>query len=181
MILRCFHHIVSETFTGEAQTAQPRQRWWAAHINPFPRGVNRKTEDSTMSKVEFDERRPKVDASVFLAPGSWIIGNATLKERVNVWTGTVIRGDDDTVVIGSRATVLENCIVEAPTGAPVSIGDDTIISHSAIVASGAPIPPRAVIPPNQLALGAPAKPVRRVRDAERAMVAREHERALAKA
>lgn len=163
-----------------------------------------------MSKVEFDERRPKVDASVFLAPGSWIIGDVTLKERVNVWTGAVIRGDDDTVVIGSRATVLENCIVEAPTGAPVSIGDDTIISHGAIVhgvrigslalvgigalildgaevgdvapvASGALVPPRAVIPPNQLALGAPAKPVREVRDAERAMVAREHERALAKA
>jgi len=163
-----------------------------------------------MSKVEFDGRRPKVDASVFLAPGSWVIGDVTLKERVNVWTGAVIRGDDDTVVVGARATVLENCVVEAPTGAPVNIGEDTIISHGAVVhgasvgsrvligigaivldgaevgdgaiiGSGALIPPKAVIPPNQLALGVPAKPVREVRDAERAMIAKEHERTLAKA
>jgi len=163
-----------------------------------------------MSKVEFEGRRPKVDASVFLAPGSWVIGDVTLREGVNVWTGAVIRGDDDTVVIGARTTVLENCVVEAPTGSPVVVGDDTIISHGAIVhgarvgsrvligigaivldgaevgdgvivGSGALVPPRAVIPPNQLALGVPAKPVREVRDAERAMVAREHERTLAKA
>jgi len=163
-----------------------------------------------MSKVEFEGRRPKVDASVFLAPGSWVIGDVTLREGVNVWTGAVIRGDDDTVVIGARTTVLENCVVEAPTGSPVVVGDDTIISHGAIVhgarvggrvligigaivldgaevgdgaivGSGALVPPRAVISPNQLALGVPAKPVREVRDAERAMVAREHERTLAKA
>ncbi|RLI09128.1 gamma carbonic anhydrase family protein [Candidatus Bathyarchaeota archaeon] len=163
-----------------------------------------------MSKVEFEGRRPKVDASVFLAPGSWVIGDVTLREGVNVWTGAVIRGDDDTVVIGARTTVLENCVVEAPTGSPVVVGDDTIISHGAIVhgarvgsrvligigaivldgaevgdgaivGSGALVPPRAVIPPNQLALGVPAKPVREVRDAERAMVAREHERTLTKA
>lgn len=163
-----------------------------------------------MSQVEFDGRRPKVDASAFLAPGSWVIGDVTLKERVNVWTGAVIRGDDDTVVIGARATILENSVVEAPTGSPVSIGDDAIISHGAIVhgarigsgvlvgigaivldgaevgdgaivGSGALVPPKAVVPPNQLALGVPAKPVREVRDAERAVVAREHERTLAKA
>jgi len=163
-----------------------------------------------MSKLEFYGRRPKVDESVFLAPGSWIIGDVTLKERVNVWTGAIIRGDDDTVVVGARTTVLENCVVEAPTGLPVSIGDDTIISHGAIVhgakvgsrvligigaivldgaevgdgaivGSGALVPPRAVIPQNHLALGVPAKPVREVRDAEREMVAREHERTLAKA
>lgn len=163
-----------------------------------------------MSKVEFNGQRPKIDASVFLAPGSWVIGDVTLKELANVWTGAVIRGDDDTVVIGARTTVLENCVVEAPTGMPVSIGDDTIISHGgivhgarigsnvlvgigamvldcaeigdgAIVGSGALVPPRVVIPPNQLALGIPAKPFREVRDAERAMVAREHERTLTKA
>lgn len=163
-----------------------------------------------MSVVEFYGRRPKVDESVFLAPGSWVIGDVTLRDRVNVWTGAIIRGDDDSVVVGERTTVLENCVVEAPTGVPVSIGDDTIVSHGAVVhgasvgslvligigaivldgaevgdgaiiGSGALIPPRAVIPANQLALGIPAKPVREVRDAERAMVVREHERTLAKA
>jgi len=163
-----------------------------------------------MSRVEFNGRRPKVDASVFLAPGSWVIGDVSLKEKANVWTGAVLRGDDDTVVIGARVTVLENCVVEAPAGSPVTIGDDAIISHGAIVhgarvgsraligvgaivldgakvgndsivGAGAVVPPRAEIPSSHLALGIPAKPVREIRDAERMMVAKEHERSLAKA
>jgi len=163
-----------------------------------------------VSEVEFEGRKPKVDATAFLAPGSWVIGDVTLRENANVWTGAVVRGDDDTVVVGARSTILENCVVEAPTGSPVSIGEDTIVSHSAvvhgsrigsrvlvgigaivldgaevgdgaIVGSGALVSPRSVIPPSQLALGVPAKPVRDVTDAEWAMVAREHARTLAKA
>ncbi len=163
-----------------------------------------------MSKVDFEGKRPKVDPSVLLAPGSWVIGDVTIREGANIWTGAVIRGDDDTVKIGARTTVLENCVVEAPTGSPVSIGDDTIVSHGAvvhgakigsgvlvgigaivlegadvgdgaIVGSGALVPPRAVIPPNQLAIGIPAKPIREVTEGEREMISREHERTSSKA
>lgn len=162
-----------------------------------------------MSKVDFEGKKPRVDESVFLAPGSWVIGDVTIKEGANVWNGAVIRGDDDTVEIGARATILENCVVEAPTGSPVKIGDEAIVSHGAIVhgatvgaralvgigaivldgaevgegsivGSGAVVPPRAVIPPNTLALGIPAKPLREVRDSEREAVDRERERVLSK-
>ena len=163
-----------------------------------------------MPQVEFEGRKPKVHESVFLAPESWIIGDVTIGEKTNIWTGAVIRGDDDKVEIGSRTTVLENCVVEAPTGSPVKIGDDTIISHGAIVhgskigkhvligigaivldkaeigdgaiiGSGALVSPRSVISANQLALGIPAKPVREVTDADREIIAKEHGQTLAKA
>ena len=163
-----------------------------------------------MSMVDFEGKRPRVDPSVLLAPGSWVIGNVTIREGANIWTGAVIRGDDNAVEIGARTTVLENCVVEAPIGSPVSIGDDTIVSHGAvvhgakigsrvlvgigaivlegadvgdgaIVGSGALVPPRAVIPPNQLAIGIPAKPIREVTEGEREMMARERERTSSKA
>ena len=163
-----------------------------------------------MSQVEFEGRKPKVDESVFLAPGSWVIGDVTIGEGSNIWMGAVIRGDDDSVVIGARTTVLENCVVEAPTGFPVEIGDDSIISHGAVVhgakigdrvlvgigamvldgaevgdgsiiGSGALVSPRSKIPPNQLVLGLPGKPVREVRDGEREYLAKEHERTYTKA
>lgn len=162
-----------------------------------------------MSKVDFEGKKPKVDESVFLAPGSWVIGDVTIKEGANVWNGAVIRGDDDTVEIGAKVTVLENCIVEAPTGSPVNICDEAIVSHGAIVhgatigaralvgigaivldgaevgegaiiGSGAVVPPRAVIPTNTLALGIPAKSLRGVRGSEREAVDRERERVLSK-
>ena len=162
-----------------------------------------------MSKIGFEGKRPRVDDSVFLAPGSWVIGDVIIGEGTSVWTGAVVRGDDDAVEIGVRATVLENCVVEAPAGSPVGIGDEAIVSHGAIVhgatigaralvgigaivldgaeigegavvGSGAVVPPRAVIPPDTLALGIPAKPLREVRDNERESVDRERERVLSK-
>jgi len=163
-----------------------------------------------MSVIEFEGKKPKIHPSVFLAPGSWVIGDVTLEEDVNVWTNAVIRGDDDTVKIGARTTVLEGCLIEAPTGNPVMIGDDVIISHGAtvhgatiedgcivgigaivldnarigsksIIGSGALVSPRTEIPCNQLVLGVPAKPIRECREAEHEYMAKEHERTLSKA
>ncbi|MBD3205397.1 gamma carbonic anhydrase family protein [Candidatus Bathyarchaeota archaeon] len=163
-----------------------------------------------MSVIEFEGKKPSIHPSVFLAPGSWIIGDVTLEEDVNVWTNAIIRGDDDKVAIGARTTVLENCLIEAPTGNPVDIGADVIISHGAtvhgsriedgsiigigaivldnasigersIVGSGALVSPRTQIPPNQLVLGVPAKAVRECREAEHAYMNKEHERTLSKA
>ena len=73
-----------------------------------------------MSVIEFEGKKPKIHPSVFLAPGSWVIGDVTFEEDVNIWTNAVIRGDDDKVVIGARTTILKNCLVEAPTGNPVT-------------------------------------------------------------
>jgi carbonic anhydrase/acetyltransferase-like protein (isoleucine patch superfamily) len=163
-----------------------------------------------MSVIEFEGKKPRIHPSVFLAPGSWVIGDVTLDEDVNVWTNAVIRGDDDTIRVGARSTVLEGCLIEAPTGNPVEIGSDVIISHGAtvhgakiengsiigigaivldnavigersIVGSGALVSPRTEIPANHLALGVPAKPVRECRDAEHEYMRKEHERTLSKA
>jgi len=163
-----------------------------------------------MSVIEFEGKKPKIHPSVFLAPGSWVIGDVTLDVDVNVWTNAVIRGDDDTVRIGARTTVLEGCLIEAPTGNPVEIGDDVIISHGAtvhgatvedgcivgigaivldnavigsksIIGSGALVSPRTEIPENHLVLGVPAKPIRECREAEHQYMAKEHERTLSKA
>jgi carbonic anhydrase/acetyltransferase-like protein (isoleucine patch superfamily) len=163
-----------------------------------------------MSIIEFEGKKPNVHPTVFLAPGSWIIGNVTLDEDVNVWTNAVIRGDDDSVKIGARTTVLEGCLIEAPTGNPVDIGSDVIISHGAIIhgakigdgsivgigstildramigktsiiGSGALVSPGTEIPNNMLALGIPAKTIRECKETEIEYMRKEHERTLSKA
>jgi carbonic anhydrase/acetyltransferase-like protein (isoleucine patch superfamily) len=160
--------------------------------------------------VEFDGQRPKIDSTTFLAPDVWIIGGVELREKVNVWSGTIIRGDDDTVVVGRQATILEHCIIEAPTGSPVSIGEDSIISHGvtvhgaqigdralvgigaivldgskvgdgSIIGSGALVSQRTEIPPGKLVIGIPGKVVRDVEAADIETMNRERERTLAKA
>jgi carbonic anhydrase/acetyltransferase-like protein (isoleucine patch superfamily) len=163
-----------------------------------------------MSIVEYQGLKPNIGKDVFLAPGSWVIGDVTLGDGATVWTGAVIRGDDNKVTIGTRSTILENCIIEAPTGNPVLIGEEVIISHGAIVhgatvkdhalvgigatvldgaiigegaiigASGL-VAPGKEIPANMLAIGIPAKPVREIREGERKNVEKEHRRTMEKA
>ncbi len=160
--------------------------------------------------IEFNGHRPKIDPTVFLAPDVWVIGRVELREGVNVWTGTVIRGDDNTVVIDRRATVLEQCLIEAPLGGPVTIGEDALISHGviihgaqvgpralvgigaivldgakigegSIIGAGALVPPRMEVPSGKLVLGIPGKVIRDVRESEVERVAEEHRRTLEKA
>jgi carbonic anhydrase/acetyltransferase-like protein (isoleucine patch superfamily) len=163
-----------------------------------------------MSVIEYDGKKPEIHPSVFLAPGSWVIGDVTLDEDVNVWTNAVIRGDDDFIKIGARTTILEGCIIEAPKGNPVKIGRDVIISHGAmihgsviednciigigaiildrakigsksIVGSGALVSPRAEVQKNQLVIGIPAKPIRDCKKTEHQYMFEEHQRTLNKA
>ena len=163
-----------------------------------------------MSKVEYDGDKPEVHESVFQAPGSWIIGKVKVMEKANIWNGVIIRGDDDRVIIGARTTILENAIIEAPSGSPVIIGEDSIISHGAIVhgakigknvligigaivldkaeigdgaiiGSGALVSPKTIINPDQLAIGIPAKPIREVSKEDKEMLSKERERTLSKA
>jgi carbonic anhydrase/acetyltransferase-like protein (isoleucine patch superfamily) len=45
-----------------------------------------------MSVIEFEGKKPKIHPSVFLAPGSWIIGEVTLEEDANVWNNAIFVG-----------------------------------------------------------------------------------------
>ena len=128
-----------------------------------------------MSVIDYEDKKPKIDASVFLAPGSFVIGEVTIDEGTGIWNGAVVRGDDDSVKIGARATVLENCIVEALVGIGAIVLDGSTVGKGAIISTGAVVPPRTVIPPNTLALGIPAKPAREVRDGEMEFVAEERQ------
>lgn len=112
--------------------------------------------------------------------------------------------------VGKRTTVLKQCLIEAPMGTPVRIGEDALISHGAIVhgaqigdralvgigaivldgvkvgegsiiGSGALVTSRTEVPPGKLVLGIPGKVVRDVRESDFEMVKREHKRTLAKA
>ena len=50
-----------------------------------------------MSIIDYGVKKPRVHPSVFLAPGSFVIGEVTIEEGTGIWNGAVVRGDDDSV------------------------------------------------------------------------------------
>ncbi len=142
-----------------------------------------------MDLREVEGKRPLVAVSAYVDPKAILIGDVIVEEGVGIWPGAVIRADEARIVLKKGTMVLENAIIEAAKGQPLSIGPGAVISHGAIVhganigenstvgigaivldqavvyaraviGSGALVPPGKEIPGGKLVLGIPGKVVR---------------------
>lgn len=149
----------------------------------------------SISIVSVGAKQPRLAPTAFVDPLARVAGQVTLGDGASVWAGAVVRGDDDRVDVAAGSAVLENCIVEAPPGHPVTLGPGVIISHGAIVhgatigagcligigaivldgaevgeasiiGAGAVVSPGTKVPPRSLVLGVPGKVVRALRPEE---------------
>jgi carbonic anhydrase/acetyltransferase-like protein (isoleucine patch superfamily) len=76
---------------------------------------------------------PTIPESAFIAPTAVVIGNVTLGEEVSVWYHATVRGDIAPIMIGDRSNVQDSSVVHVNMDAPVVVGHDVTIGHSAIV------------------------------------------------
>jgi carbonic anhydrase/acetyltransferase-like protein (isoleucine patch superfamily) len=132
----------------------------------------------------------------FVAPSAAVIGRVFLGRDASVWFGAVLRGDSNDIRIGDRSNVQDTAVIHVDGDAAATVGHDVTIGHSAVVhgctignftligigatilshavignhclvGAGALITERKQYPDGSLILGAPAKRVRELTDAER--------------
>jgi len=147
---------------------------------------------------------------VFIAETATVIGEVTLKDKVSVWYGAVIRGDSDKIEIGEGTNIQDHCIVHVDEGVHASIGEYCVVGHRAIVhgckignncliGMGAIIMNKAVIedncvigantlitenthiPAGSLVVGSPGKVIRQLNEAQIARIKRGAEHYIAEA
>ena len=137
---------------------------------------------------------PKLGKEVFVAPQASVIGNVELGDHVNIWFGTVLRGDMHEIRVGARSNIQDNAVVHVAKGRfGTYIGSDVLIGHGAIihactigdgaflgmgsiildgavvepgamVAAGAMVTPGKVVKTGELWAGSPAKFFRKLSD-----------------
>ena len=141
------------------------------------------------SRPEFADEK-----SVWIAPDASIIGKIVIGRNVNIWFGSVLRGDNEPIRIGDDTNVQEQTIMHTDIGSPLTIGQGCTIGHRAllhgctigdstligmgaiilngakignncIVGAGALITERKEFPDGSMILGSPAKAVRQLDDA----------------
>jgi len=78
-------------------------------------------------------KKPQIHESVFIAPTAVIIGDVTIGEGSNIWFGAVLRGDWGTIIIGTNTSIQENVTIHNEVGSTVTIGNDCIIGHHAMI------------------------------------------------
>lgn len=152
---------------------------------------------STLKKFLLSEASPVVHPTVFQASGSVVIGAVTLAEESSIWFGSVLRGDINRIVVGTRSNVQDGSVLHVSDdhacvlGSHVTVGhraivhacevgDETLVGMGAIILDGAIIGPRCIIaagalvpkgmhvPEGSLVLGTPARIIRRLTPEEMA-------------
>ena len=144
----------------------------------------------------FDGKRPKVDASAFVADNATVIGDVEIGARASIWFGAVLRGDVFHIRIGEDTSIQDNSVIHVThglygtrVGSKVTVGhqvtlhgctvgdlcivgmgstilDQAEVGDRCIIGAGALVTPGTKIPPRTLAVGSPARPKRALSDEE---------------
>lgn len=146
------------------------------------------------------ERRPRIDASAYVADGAQLIGDVVLGPRTSVWFNAVVRGDTERISVGAGSNVQDGAVLHADPGYPCTVGENVVTGHGAIlhgcqigddcligmgaiilngasigagsiVAAGALVPEGKAFPPGSLIMGVPAKVVRETTAEDRKQIA----------
>ncbi|EJP6473597.1 gamma carbonic anhydrase family protein [Clostridium sporogenes] len=83
---------------------------------------------------EYNGKKPVIKENVFLAKSADLIGDVVLEENCTVLFGAVLRGDINSIHIGSGSNIQDNCVVHVDEGdLNVHIGNNVTVGHGAIL------------------------------------------------
>ena len=134
---------------------------------------------------------PVIHPSAFVASGADVIGRVRLAKDASIWFGCVLRGDVNRIEIGEATNIQDGSILHVDDYSPCLIADHVHVGHhanlhgcrvergamigigaivlsrshigtEAIVGAGSVVLEGTKIPPRMLAVGAPARVVRKL-------------------
>ena len=153
----------------------------------------------------FQGVEPVLADGVWVAPSATIIGRVDLETDVNVWYGTVMRGDVGSIRIGARTNIQDLSMIHMNGGEDTVVGQDVTLGHrvtlhgctigdrvlvgmgaivldgakigsDVVIAAGTLVPPRMTIPSGTMVMGQPGKVVRDLKNHELAWIPKSAEK-----
>ena len=143
---------------------------------------------------------PQIPSTCYVDTSAQILGDVTLGERSSVWLNAVLRGDVNSIRVGSNSNVQDGAVLHGQRNLyPVIVGDWVTIGHNAtvhgcvvedevligmgavllnnchigtgsIIAAGAVVAEGTVVPPRTMWAGVPAKQRKTLTAADRPMI-----------
>jgi len=139
---------------------------------------------------------PSIHAEAWVAPGAVVVGRVTLGRASSVWYGSVLRADDEEIVVGAECNIQDLCCLHVDPGEPAVLEDRVSLGHHAtvhgayveagalvgigaivlgrarvgagtLVAAGTVVLPGTRLPAGVLAAGVPSRVVRELTDTDR--------------
>jgi len=82
-----------------------------------------------------DKQLNKDNLDFWVAPNAVVIGDVSLKKNASVWFGSVLRGDNDPIILGENSNIQDNSVCHTDDGMPLIIGDNVTVGHKVILHS----------------------------------------------
>jgi carbonic anhydrase/acetyltransferase-like protein (isoleucine patch superfamily) len=152
-----------------------------------------------MALIEFRGAKPKVGEGAYVSPRATLIGRVKVGEGSSIWENAVLRGDMGRIIVGRKSSIQDNCTLHSDARGQCIVGSYVTVGHNAvihgakihnrvvvgmnstilegaevgpdsIVAAGAVILEKERVPPRVLLAGVPAKPIRKLDDADVAAI-----------
>src|SRR5580693_5213433 len=88
-----------------------------------------------MAIYELDGQAPELPESgrYYIADSAAVIGRVRLLANASVWFGSVLRGDNEWIELGSGSNVQENCTLHTDDDFPLTIGPQCTIGHNVVL------------------------------------------------
>jgi len=148
----------------------------------------------------YQGKLPQIPASCYVDPSAQVLGDVTLGERSSIWMNAVLRGDVNSIRVGSCSNVQDCSVLHGQRNLyPVVVGDWVTIGHNAtvhgcivednvvigmgarvlndcrigegsIIAAGSVVAVHIKVQPRTLWAGVPAKLRRELGDKDRALI-----------
>lgn len=148
-----------------------------------------------MPLYSLDGIGPRLAPTAWAAPSADLVGDVHLAERASVWFGAVIRADNTPILVGADSNIQDGAVCHSDPHAPLTIGARVTVGHQAILhgctiadgvligmgarvlngafigercilAAGALVPEGKTYEAGHLLVGAPARIVRPLTEAE---------------
>jgi carbonic anhydrase/acetyltransferase-like protein (isoleucine patch superfamily) len=139
---------------------------------------------------------PSIHPEAWIAPGSVLAGRVAVGLGASIWYGSVLRADDDEIVVGPECNIQDLCCLHVDPGEPVILEERVSVGHQAtvhgayvaagaligigavvlggsrigagsLVAAGTVIRPGQQVPAGVLVAGVPGRIVRELTDEDR--------------
>lgn len=145
--------------------------------------------------MKYKDARPALGEGVFVAAGAHVIGALTVGKDSSIFYNSLVRADVNTITIGQRTNIQDNCTLHVTQTNSLAIGDGVTVGHNVIlhgckvgdnvlvgmgaivldgasiasdciVAAGSLVPPGKTYPAGSMIMGSPAVVKRQLTEQE---------------
>ncbi|MEN7972966.1 MAG: gamma carbonic anhydrase family protein [Verrucomicrobiota bacterium] len=81
----------------------------------------------------FEDRTPSLPPEYYVADSAAVIGDVVLHNQSSIWFGAVLRGDIEPITIGERSNIQDNSVVHTGRNQPVVVGSGVTVGHKVIL------------------------------------------------